>query len=314
MLITIAIPTYNNASTIAKTVESCLQQTDLDDVEVLVVNNSSTDDTEDVLKKYNGFSKLRVLKNSQTASLYENHNICLSQAKGKYVLFCHSDDYLDLNAVKILKSKIKSRGYPDRYIVWGYSLFRDYYYNLQRANIRTNQLFAGSIAVYPFLEGGLTCSGTCYSKDMMDLGGFFVCDHKVAPSDGSTMVYLAMNGYRFEMMEDVILFRFHASTATSELDVNYVYEGYVSAYHQLCKKIGKARLEYLISLSMSAPFVPINFFYLLEQKYPNSVQLNKLIIAVIKNPYNIFRKRILFLFFRILLNRIKKTLHFRLSL
>ena len=43
IMLTIAIPTFNSANVIANSIESCLNQSDLENCEILIVNNASTD-------------------------------------------------------------------------------------------------------------------------------------------------------------------------------------------------------------------------------------------------------------------------------
>lgn len=60
MLFTIAIPTYNNASTIRNAVDSALNQDYNQEYEILIVNNASTDSTLDKLSDYTD-SKVRII-------------------------------------------------------------------------------------------------------------------------------------------------------------------------------------------------------------------------------------------------------------
>ena len=55
--------------------------------------------------------------------MFENHNICLKEIKGDYVLLCHSNDTLYDCAMKILYKKISEREFPKKYIIWGIVIF-----------------------------------------------------------------------------------------------------------------------------------------------------------------------------------------------
>ena len=105
MLFSILIPTYNNASTIGKTIESALCQDYKGEYEIVIVNNASTDQTLDIINSYND-SKIKCITNTSTVHMYENHNICIRHSQGKYVVFCHADDLLVPEALKILAKKI----------------------------------------------------------------------------------------------------------------------------------------------------------------------------------------------------------------
>ena len=87
MLFTIAIPTYNNVSTIKNAIDSALNQDYNQDYEVLVVNNASTDSTLEEISAYTG-SKIRIVSNERTVDLFQNHTICFNEAKGFSISLC----------------------------------------------------------------------------------------------------------------------------------------------------------------------------------------------------------------------------------
>ena len=89
-LITIAIPTFNRAALLRGCVQSALSQT-YDNIEVLVSDNASTDDTGKVLREFND-KRLRVLRQETNIGLLPNWNACLAAARGEYVVFVSDDD------------------------------------------------------------------------------------------------------------------------------------------------------------------------------------------------------------------------------
>lgn len=212
MLFTIAIPTYNNASTIKSAVDSALNQDYNQDYEVLVVNNASTDSTLEKLSDYTS-SKIRIVSNEKTVDLFQNHTICFREAKGDYVLFCHSDDVLFPFALRLLSERISLRGFPTRYIVWGRSMFRDYYASMRLADYSLNDVVSGQYSLFCFTSG-LTPSGTCYSrKSILEIGAFPAMKSKITPLDWYIMIWAAFNCFEFEMMDRLLFKREYASTA-----------------------------------------------------------------------------------------------------
>ncbi|MEL7585546.1 MAG: glycosyltransferase family 2 protein [Prolixibacteraceae bacterium] len=213
MIFSIVVPTYNHADTILETVESTLDQNFELEYEVLVVDNNSTDRTGERLARYN--DRIRVLKNPRTVSLIENHNICLNEAHGDYIIFCHSDDRLLPDALANFYAKLKVRNFPEKYVLWGKSVFRDFQRNWEKAGLRLEQIASGEQIFHAFMVGGLTPSGTCYSrKSFLEQGGYVVTDTAVAPSDMVSMWRLILNGFQFEMSEKKFFIREFASTAT----------------------------------------------------------------------------------------------------
>ncbi|MGD9558672.1 MAG: glycosyltransferase family 2 protein [Mangrovibacterium sp.] len=213
MLFSIVIPTYNNADTLRKSLESAVNQQFHLNYEVLVVNNASTDHTLDTLNRFKG--KIRVVNNPRTVSLIENHNICLQEAMGEYVIFCHSDDMLLPDALKNYHSKLELRDFPPKYVLWGKSVFRDFQQNWEKSGVGLEQIGRGAHVLEAFLPGGLTPSGTCFSrKSFLDAGGYIVTDTTIAPSDMVSMWRLVLNGFQFEMSGRQFFLREYASTAT----------------------------------------------------------------------------------------------------
>lgn len=217
MLLTIAIPTYNNEKTIARAIHSSINQDYDDDYEILIANNSSTDRTLEVIESFKD-KKIRVITNSETYDMYTNHNICLREAKGDYVLFCHSDDELLPHTLKVISAKLKERFYPSKFVLWGHSVFRDFYYSIEKGKQNLNTVFGGSVALDCFMCGGLTPSGTCYSrKSLLDIGGFPVSKSRAPEMDWAILIIAAFNHFEFEMIDRLVFKRTGPSTAFTNL-------------------------------------------------------------------------------------------------
>jgi len=211
MMFTIAIPTYNNCDVIRSAVESCISQDFTMDYEVLVVNNHCTDKTQEILNDYDG--KIRVVINPMTVTPAENHNICLREAKGDYLVFCHSDDRLLPDALTKFHQIIERRGFPKKYVLWGRSMYRDFYYNWRKTGLQLDQICSGPDCFKAFFAGGLAPTGTCYSrKSFLDAGGFIYVQHRVAPIDMIVLWRLVLRHFEFEMTGHIFFIREFAST------------------------------------------------------------------------------------------------------
>ncbi len=92
-LVSICIPTYNRANVIRKTIDSALSQT-YTNIEVIVVDNASTDNTEEIVASYDD-PRLRYVRNSKNLGLFGNFNRCIELYAGEYLHILHSDDYID---------------------------------------------------------------------------------------------------------------------------------------------------------------------------------------------------------------------------
>lgn len=114
MEISVCIPTYNRKDYLALTLNSIYSQ-ELDDFEVVIVDDGSTDNTESFLKSLN-LPNLRYFyqKNSGDAAA---RNKLIDLAQGKYLTFIDSDDLLVEGVLKKMLTKIKS--YSDDVVVYG---------------------------------------------------------------------------------------------------------------------------------------------------------------------------------------------------
>ena len=87
-MISIIVPTFNSQSTIRRTIESVLSQT-YTDFELLVIDNGSSDDTIQQVKRYRD-DRIKVLYSDAGRS--NARNFGLSVAQGDYLVFLDSDD------------------------------------------------------------------------------------------------------------------------------------------------------------------------------------------------------------------------------
>jgi glycosyltransferase involved in cell wall biosynthesis len=92
MKVSVCIPTYNSGKFIGETIESVLKQT-FNDYELIVCDNVSTDETEEVCRKFTD-PRFKYLRFTEFVGQAENWNRALEQAKNEYVILLHSDDVL----------------------------------------------------------------------------------------------------------------------------------------------------------------------------------------------------------------------------
>lgn len=101
MKLTVAIITYNEEKNIERCLQSILKIAD----EILVVDSFSTDQTEEICKRFN----VRFIKNPFAGHI-EQKNFALDLAQGDYVLSLDADEALDENLLAEI-SKLKEAGF-----------------------------------------------------------------------------------------------------------------------------------------------------------------------------------------------------------
>lgn len=107
--ISIIVPVYNTAKYIKRCLDSITNQTIIDDLEIIVINDGSKDNSEEVIKKYIDEHKKTpkpTIKyySKQNTGIAKTRNFGIQKASGKYILFVDSDDYIDIHLVETLKS------------------------------------------------------------------------------------------------------------------------------------------------------------------------------------------------------------------
>lgn len=281
-LITIAIPAYNNEKSIQKTIDSCInQKTDIP-YEILILDDASTDNTPDILNTYKD-TKIRIVTLEERVPLIANHNKCLEHAFGEYILFCHADDVLENHAISIFYQKLEQRSFPSKYIVWGHSMFRDFSKKATQLNdFKYNTIMVGEYTPILFLYGGLTPSGTLYSRQsFINHGGYIHTAMNASPSDMTTMIHLAMHGFRFEMIDEMLFYREGSSTALSH-DTDDVYLSEIDdAFKFFIEKTPLNKLKKLLLLATPQINTPLYFLYAMAQKDELKPQIKKIILKQI---------------------------------
>lgn len=92
-LVSVIVPVYNNEKYIRKCIQSLQKQT-LSDIEIIVINDGSTDDSPNIVKKLmDKDPRIRLIEQkNQGVSVARNKGV--QRAKGYYLTFVDGDDYL----------------------------------------------------------------------------------------------------------------------------------------------------------------------------------------------------------------------------
>lgn len=106
IIVTVAIASCNNAPYIERCVDSVIHQS-YNNLEILIVDDGSKDDTLDKIENFTKDSRLRIIK-KENGGLSSVRQRALEEAKGDYICFIDADDYLRNDYVKTMLSQIMS--------------------------------------------------------------------------------------------------------------------------------------------------------------------------------------------------------------
>ncbi|MGN0207112.1 MAG: glycosyltransferase family 2 protein [Muribaculaceae bacterium] len=118
-MISVVIPAYNSAKTLPKCIASVLGQTYKGEVEIIVIDDASTDETSQVAAD----TRVRYYRNPSNKGVFFGRLEGIRQARGERIMFIDSDDWLPADALELLAAH-------DADIVCG-----DYVYRLTRFNL-----------------------------------------------------------------------------------------------------------------------------------------------------------------------------------
>src|SRR5438874_1425613 len=90
--VTLLIPAYNYGRFIAQALDSLLTQT-LRDLELIVIDDASSDETPHIVAQYASDSRVRVVRHEQNQGHIKSYNEGLAMASGVYVGILSADDY-----------------------------------------------------------------------------------------------------------------------------------------------------------------------------------------------------------------------------
>lgn len=100
-LISVIIPLYNDRKYIKKCLKSIIRQT-YQNLEIIVINDGSTDDSLNICRKMQKKDKRIIIKSQKNSGCAVARNKALKIARGKYIVFVDSDDYVKRNMIREL--------------------------------------------------------------------------------------------------------------------------------------------------------------------------------------------------------------------
>ena len=106
IIISIVIPVYNMEKYLRECLESVCNQT-FNNIEIIIVNDGSIDNSKIIIEEYLEKDSRIVFIDKENTGLSDSRNIGLKNARGKYILFLDSDDYLNKNCCKTLYNEME---------------------------------------------------------------------------------------------------------------------------------------------------------------------------------------------------------------
>ncbi len=120
-MVSIVVPIYNVDKYLTKCLDSLVNQT-LKDIEIILVNDGSTDNSGKIAKEYSEKYKNVYYFEKNNGGLSDARNYGMKHAKGDYIAFIDSDDYAELDTYELMYKKALNENldYVECNFVWEY--------------------------------------------------------------------------------------------------------------------------------------------------------------------------------------------------
>lgn len=145
-LVSIIIPVYNVEKYLEECLESAVKQT-FNGIEIIAVNDGSSDSSLKILEQYaQQYDNIQII-NQENMGLSSARNTGLNHAKGKYVYFLDSDDYIDLNMIEECFGLAENKNLDiinfDAQVFYESGFESDFNPNYNRSNILESSIYTG---------------------------------------------------------------------------------------------------------------------------------------------------------------------------
>ncbi|WP_136468904.1 glycosyltransferase family 2 protein [Flagellimonas onchidii] len=136
-LVSIIIPVFNESAHIGRCLSSIVKQ-DCKNVEIIVVDDYSTDNSLEIIKEFQKRNaNIKVLRNIRNMGPGATRNKGINIAAGTFIWFVDSDDWIESNALSILKKCLNGPNNAERLFLFG---FTEHFQDLQNNAITRNRI------------------------------------------------------------------------------------------------------------------------------------------------------------------------------
>ncbi len=217
-LISVVIPTYNHAKYLDRALKSVIEQT-YKNWEIIVVDNFSSDNTEEVVLKYK-YSKIKYIKVKNNGVIAKSRNMGISNAKGDWIAFLDSDDWWEKSKLDTCINCIKKNTNIDL-IYHDLKLVNKNHRTLSKKRIKSFRL-KKPIIKNLMLKGNIICNSSVIvrKKIINEIGGINESKDIIAAEDFNTWLRVAEISNNFIYLPLKLGFYFEHSMGVSQKDMS----------------------------------------------------------------------------------------------
>lgn len=105
-MLSILVPVYNVEKYLSKCLDSLVLQS-YPDIEIVLINDGSTDNSLQIAREYQALHPNIRIYSYQNSGISKTRNRALQHARGEFVMFVDSDDYIDQDMVKVMMEHLE---------------------------------------------------------------------------------------------------------------------------------------------------------------------------------------------------------------
>lgn len=227
-LVSVVIPSYNSARYIADAIDSVLRQ-DYPALEILVIDDGSTDNTNEIVSAYGG--QVRLLKQPNQGSAAAR-NLGIRHASGKYIAFLDADDAWWSRKIRFQVDALVQSGHKmaySRFIRWyegadgHFSHPESEFSNAANPNVSDDKVVTGSPYVELLQDCIVWTSTVIVEKVELEGAGLFD-EFLRKGQDYDLWIRLSRRISMLGLEQPTALYRIHPGSITSSIkNINYEY-------------------------------------------------------------------------------------------
>ena len=237
-LVSIVIPMYNCQKYIERCINSLLQQT-YDCIEVLVVDDGSTDKSADIVKEYSH-------KDSRVQYIYQKNegpsvarNNAIKQSNGKYLLFVDADDYVSNDYVeKLVRAAEKNES---ELVITGYTMV--YENRKKEVIVKPDRYEKGITEEWAYRISA--CCSRMYLRDFWTKNELqFYQEKDARAEDVPIVLYSNVMAKNIAIIKDAGYYYYqHAESAMNNKAKRIIFKFPYNAFEEMYKKVKIVQVE-----------------------------------------------------------------------
>lgn len=273
-LVSIASITYNHEQYIAQAIESWLMQKTDFDIEIVIGEDCSTDDTRRIIEEYRlkHPDLIRVITSETNVGMMPNFIRTLEVCRGKYIALCEGDDYWT-DPLKLQKQVDFLEG-NEEYTVIGHKSKRIKENDIinEVYQVENPLLIDNWIGKLPFRTNTMV-----FKKEKLNLANFNV--YKFISGDRIILAFLLLKGKGFFLDEYLSVYRDHTDGISKSLNLFTIKKNEIQLYKEL-NRLTKMKYKTVLFKNIFS-----SYKHILEGCWEDKLFLNWFLYLLISTSY-----------------------------